>query len=100
MTRLRLNITMAEDFVMLADLLAREIKKLRSADAGLARQPVSLAVGQEREIAGLEHARLSAFDLEPGASRSHEVKHHAVVQRRQRKSPWCGELGYTCENLL
>jgi hypothetical protein len=54
---------MAEDFVMLADLLAREIEKLRSADAGLARQPVSLAVGHEREIAGLKQARLSAFDL-------------------------------------
>jgi hypothetical protein len=67
---------------MLADFLARKIEELRRANARLAHQPVALPMRHEREIAGLELARFNAVDLEPAAARSHEVEHHAVLQRR------------------
>jgi hypothetical protein len=89
---------MPEDLVTLAYELAREIEQPRSGNAGLARQPVTLAVGHEREIAGLQQTRFGSLDLEPAPARCDDVEHQTVLHRRQLQRPRRGELRVTIED--
>ena len=77
----------ADDLVAVADFLAGKLHQLGAGDARFADQPVTLAVRDEPEIAGLEQTRLPAVDLEPAAARRHDVKHQGFRDGRQLPAP-------------
>jgi hypothetical protein len=56
---------MPEDLVPFADQLARPIKELRCENARLTRQPVTLSMGYQRQIASLQLAAFSSLELKP-----------------------------------
>ena len=62
--RRRASSTVAQDFVPVAHLFARQIEELRATNSRLARQPVAGTVRHEREAAGLQHVILSALHIQ------------------------------------
>ena len=71
-----------QDFVAVADLLARQVEQLRGAAAGHAAEPMALPVRHQREFARLQQMRLRTVDLEPALPRSHDMEHQPVFHRR------------------
>ena len=59
--RRRASPTVAQDFVSVAHLFARQIEKLRARNSRLARQLVAGTVRHQREIAGLQDVILGAL---------------------------------------
>ncbi len=57
-----------DDLVVFADLLARQIEEVGRIITWFAQQPVTLTVGNQREIARLEQAQFGPFNLEPTMS--------------------------------
>ena len=82
----------AEDFVPIADELARQVEQPGRGHALGADQAMSLAVGHERQVAGPQFTRRGPFHLEPAPACGDDVKHQARLERRQRKRPRLGEL--------
>jgi hypothetical protein len=64
-TRRRAAAAVLDDLVPLAELLAGDIEEPRAGHAGLTRQPVSLPMGHQSEVARLQRAGLGSVDLEP-----------------------------------
>jgi uncharacterized protein YbjT (DUF2867 family) len=87
----------AQDLVALAELLALELEDARRRRVGLAAQPVALAVGDERQLAGGQTPRLGLWRLEPAASASDDVKPQVARERRQLETERGGELGAAVE---
>ncbi len=90
--------TVAQDFVPVAHLFAREIEKLRATNSRLARQPVAGTVRHESEIARLQDVILGALHIQDAPARRHDMEHQAVLERRQIERPGSRELGATVKN--
>jgi hypothetical protein len=91
-TRRRAAAAVLDDLVPLAELLAGDIEEPRAGHAGLTRQPVSLPMGHQSEVARLQRAGLDSVDLEPAPTRRHHVEHQRVRHCRQRQGPRRGEV--------
>jgi hypothetical protein len=83
---------MTQMFVAIADQLARQIEELSSLHVRCAAQDVTAAVRHERERAWPQQTGLGARDFEPTFAGGHDVKHHAVLHRRQVQCPRRREL--------
>jgi hypothetical protein len=92
-TRRRAASAMPEDLIALAHQLTGKVKEPCTANPGLACQRVALAMGHERELAGLQPMGFDSADFQPARSRRHDMEHQAVLERRQLQGPWRGELG-------
>ena len=86
---------LSEDLEAVAHLFTRSVEETDADDTRLARQPMSLSLGDEREIAGLEQPRFGSFDLEPASALCHHVEHQGPWRRRQHQSPRARELAAT-----
>src|ERR687894_2497816 len=89
--------SVAQDLVALAELLALELVNARRRRIGLAAQPVTLPVGDERQLAGGQTPRLGLWRLEPAASAGDDVKPQVALQRWQLETERGGELGAAVE---
>src|ERR687895_1678541 len=89
--------SVAQDLVALAELLALELVDARRRPIGLAAQPVTLPVGDERQLAGGQTPRLGLWRLEPAASAGDDVKPQVALERRQLETERGGELGAAVE---
>src|SRR5918998_4633856 len=89
--------SVAQDLVALAELLALELEDARRRRVGLAAQPVTLAVGDERQLACGQAPRLGLRRLEPAAAAGDDVKPQVALQRWQLETERGGELGAAVE---
>jgi hypothetical protein len=62
--RRRTSPTVAQDFVSVAHLFARQIEKLCATNSRLARQLVAGTVRHEREVARLQHVLVGALHIQ------------------------------------
>src|SRR5687767_15832435 len=77
--------SVAQDLVALAELLALELEDARRRRAGLAAQPVALAMRHERELARRQAPRLGLRRLEPAAPAGDDVKPQVPPEGRERE---------------
>src|SRR5687768_15365609 len=89
--------SVAQDLVVLAELLALQLEDAGRRRVGLAAQPVALPVGDERQLARCQAPRLGIWRLEPAASTGDGVKPQVALERRQLEPERSGELGTAIE---
>jgi hypothetical protein len=95
--RRRAALAVAEDLVAFAGVLEVELEDARRGDARLAAQAVPVAARHEREVAGLEPARVRVADLEQHAAVGDDVEPEVSGHRVQRHSPRRAQLGAAVE---
>ena len=82
--------SVAEELVSVAQERPLQVEDVRSFDPGLASQRVSLAVGDEDQVARGELQRGLSFDFDPAAADHGNVEPHAAFEtahRRDDKAP-------------
>jgi hypothetical protein len=83
----------AENFIAVADCVARQVEEFSCPNARAAHQAMSRTVRNKGEIAGAQQARLDAVHFQQALPGRDDVKHQALVERWQFQGPWSGELG-------
>jgi hypothetical protein len=87
-----------EELVPVTEELPGHVEQRGGGRPELADQPVSLAVGDERQAPGAEQARSRPVDVEPTLAGRHDVKHHATREGGKDEAPGRRELRPTVEH--
>jgi hypothetical protein len=85
--------TVVDHLVAVAEVLELELEDRRSVGAGLAEQPVPLAVRNERQVAGMQPHDVVVAHLDEHASGNEDVEPQVSRHRVKGHAPGRGELG-------
>ena len=90
----------AKELVAVAHLLERQVEDRRSRRSRFAVEPVAFAMGNERELAGVEPLGVALLGLEPEAPRGDDVEPDVGRHQGERQAPGSGQIGTAVEGAV